>query len=54
MMRLLPAILLLSGCATSDYEVRIFMNRGADVATGYMIEDGVRHNFEIQFVQEDD
>ncbi len=54
MIRLLPAILLLSGCATSDYEVRIFMDRGADVATGYMVENGVKHNFEIQLVQEDD
>ena len=54
MIRLLPLVILLSGCATSDYEMRIFMDRGSDLASGYIVEDGVKHNFEIQFVEKND
>lgn len=38
------------GCvAKSDYEVRLWMDRGADRATGYIITDGEKHSIEIEY-----
>ena len=43
------------GCASSkDYEVRMFFPKGGNVATGYVVIEGVKHPIEVQLIESDE
>jgi len=47
---LIYAALFIGGCATkADYEIRLWLDRGADEVNGYIMVDGVKHTIKGEY-----
>ena len=51
---LLLSSLLITGCVSHQYEIRLFMEPDANLITGYITVEGERHNVEIHLNEEEE